>query len=549
MPLPAEKLARLILLGIVSGLTGCASLGLHHQPTPIDLSPVAATQDGGHCVDAQFAACAQAWQALALCSDSGRPEPQQEYNQAVWKLLESASRHGRIHPVSGLRICSGGQWTRVPIRYRGFAWQPHDFQRLHCPPQGHEPLLTRRYHCPGIGCPVVVERARRDCDPIEARFFPERTFFAATPVLEFHQGIASGEPGPAPLFAELTFYNPLQAGVSAVNGQPLATDLSAAVAVTLDQAPRSYFAGFREPGGTASRARLAMLEPYQAGKVPLVLVHGLFSDPQSWADLLNDLRASPGFTDRFQVWVFRYPTGRGFLQSATALRAELQAAVRALDPDHSDPALQRMVLIGHSMGGLIAKLQVTHSDELVWNALANQPLEAIVTDEVTRGFLAENCYFDPSSHVERVIFIASPHAGSTYSSGLIGKTASLLVEPAPEQEAMHEQLLRDNPGVFNPRVERRLPTSIDMLAPDSPLLAVMKKMRLKPNVTLHNIIGVSQPLSLDGPTDGVVSVQSAKHPHCASTLAFHSPHAKVHRDLRTTAEVIRILNLHLQCLR
>ena len=59
---------------------------------------------------------------------------------------------------------------------------------------------------------------------------------------------------------------------------------------------------------------------------PVVLIHGLYSDPQSWADMINDLRASSQFSQRFQVWTFRYPTGQGFLQSAAKLRAELQAA-------------------------------------------------------------------------------------------------------------------------------------------------------------------------------------------------------------------------------
>src|SRR6185369_12819958 len=113
---------------------------------------------------------------------------------------------------------------------------------------------------------------------------------------------------------------------------PLAFDLTAPLAKTLEVAPRPYLAGFIEPGGAVAAARLSFLEPYQPRKVPLVLIHGLFSDPQGWADLINDLRAAPGFADRFQIWVFRYPTGQGFLQSAAVLRKELQAVVATLDP-------------------------------------------------------------------------------------------------------------------------------------------------------------------------------------------------------------------------
>ncbi len=274
----------------------------------------------------------------------------------------------------------------------------------------------------------------------------------------------------------------------------------------------------------------------------MVLIHGLFSDPQSGADMINDLRAVPGFLDRHQLWVFRYPTGQGFLQSATILQAELRAVVAALDPEQSDPALRNMVLIGHSMGGLVAKLQITHSEDLIWNKLANRPLETIVTTEEARAFLAENCYFDPSPHVDRVIFIASPHAGSLSSSGLIGRGAAMLVEPSPAQAAMHEQMIRDNPQTFNPLIEARMPTSIDVLSPQSPLLDVMRKMKLKAGIKVHSIIGCSHPLSLDGPSDGVVSVRSASHPGCKSVLAFNATHAHVHRAQQTSEEVVRILN-------
>jgi hypothetical protein len=200
-----------------------------------------------------------------------------------------------------------------------------------------------------------------------------------------------------------------------------------------------------------------------------------------------------------------------------------------------------MVLVGHSMGGLIAKLQVTYSDELIWNRVANRPLDQIITTESTRSLLAETCYFDPLPCVSRVIFIASPHGGSLRSSGLIGRGAALLVEPAPEQASFHQQLLRDNPQTFNPLLQRRFPTSIDMLTPGSPLLDAMRQMRLRPGVQLHSIIGVSHPVSLDGPSDGVVSVHSASHPGCQSVQTINAPHAKVHRAAEASAEIVRIL--------
>jgi pimeloyl-ACP methyl ester carboxylesterase len=378
----------------------------------------------------------------------------------------------------------------------------------------------------------VGELKLDDCNEIETRFLATKSYFAATAVLRADAGATV-----------LEFHNPHMARTveTGAGPLPLAADYSAPLARSLDEAPRTYFAGFVQPGTTETAARLSLLEPYQPGKIPVVLIHGLFSDPLSWADLVNDLRATPGFAEQYQVWYFRYPTGQGFLQSAATLRRELRECLQALDPDRRDGALRQVVLVGHSMGGLIAKLQVTHSEEHVWSRLANRPLAEIVATEEARALLAEACYFEPSPDVARVIFIASPHSGSLATSGLVGRGASLLVEPAPATAAIHDQLVRDNPGVFNPEFEERLPTSIDMLQPRSPLLSAMQHMPIRPGVRLHNILGVSHPVSLDGPSDGVVSVYSASHPGCQSVHAVGAKHARVHRTVEASAEVLRIL--------
>lgn len=559
MPPPATHAFALILLGFGAGLTGCVSPGVREHcdswqylgddanttagPLP---SPCIAETSGDDGVDSIFGECVQHWRQFSANPAASCRDRHSSYNDAVWRLLVAACREGRLDPHRGLTVCCGGSTYTVPIDFCGFAWKPNDFQRLLLPPQGREPLLQRRYECPGVGLPLVVERARRDCDPLEARFFPEQSFFAATAVLEFAEPPADGDPAAFPI-ARLTFYNPLSVRCTQSNAQPLAIDFSAPLAATLEVAPRTYFAGFIDPGSAGTQPRLSMLEPYQPGKIPLVMIHGLFSDPESWADMINDLRATPGFAERYQIWVFRYPTGRGFLQSAAALRHQLRALLAALDCEQTDPALKQIVLVGHSMGGLIAKLQVTYSDNLIWNELANRPLATIATTEQTRRFLALNCYFQPSPNVARVIFIATPFEGSSRSSGLVGRGASLCVEASPEQEAIHDQLVRDNLDTFNPQFERRLPTSIDMLEPDSPLLGAMRNMRINPCVALNSIIGDCMPCSLDGPSDGVVSVRSASHPCCQSVLMFKAFHPKVHRELRASEEVLRILNVPSQC--
>jgi len=505
-----------------------------YLPHATGLGPV---EDAGF-VDSHFAATRLSWEvANALPEELQRGAAAwDQYNQCLAALLHAANSSGRLNPTQGLLIREGDKLVTIPVIHRGFAWSAEDFQRLYPPPTSREPLLHRWYCCAGIGVPLVVERWRIDDCPVEARFYPEKSSFAATALLRFD---AAGA-------AVLEFHNPLNSQrLNAANDPaPLAADFTAPLAWAIDQTPRTYLTGFLHPGRPETSARLMFLEPYQACKIPVVIIHGLYSDPQSCADLINDLHSTPGFVQKFQIWAYRYPTGEGILRSAATLRDELNAAVAELDPDGTDPAIRRMVLIGHSMGGLIAKLQVTHAQEQLWARVANRPLEEIVASDKTRAELARLCFFDPSPNVARVIFIATPHCGALPSSELLGKGASHLVEPPADELAMHQQLMADNPGTFDPRIERRFPTSVDMLAPDSPLLEVMHHMPIGAGVQLHNIIGVSHPVSCDGPSDGIVSIYSALHPGCQSLLAVGARHAEVQRSLETSAEVLRILDEH-----
>ena len=154
-------------------------------------------------------------------------------------------------------------------------------------------------------------------------------------------------------------------------------------------------------------------------------------------------------------------------------------------------ALRRAVLIGHSMGGLVSKLTVSHSGEDVWNSIANLPLENVATDEMTRANLAERLFFDPHPLVQRAVFVATPHRGSALAGRAVGKIAGALVS---ESEPAYEQIMRDNVSGFKESVSRRMPTSIDFLNPDQPFLDTIGRLRVSRCVTLHSIIGDGVPL-------------------------------------------------------
>ena len=308
---------------------------------------------------------------------------------------------------------------------------------------------------------------------------------------------------------------------------------------------RDFLSAFLQPGRSVHKTKLIMVKPYQPGKIPLIFVHGLLSDPLTWIDMANEIQAHPDLTDRYQLWAFKYPTGEPFLRSAATLRAELQAALDTFDPKRQDPALAHMVLVGHSMGGLISKLQVTYSSDTIWNSIANRPLDTIVASNRQREELRRLFFFGPQPCVERVVFIGTPHKGSSWANRLIGRLGSSLVEQGQQRQTDHEQLVHNNPNTFSREVSRGIPTSVDLLEPDNPILVSIQRLCVNPATRLHSIIGTGKPMWRDGAADGVVPVTSAKHKAVETERFVPAEHTDLARHPATTNELLSILARHL----
>jgi len=89
-----------------------------------------------------------------------------------------------------------------------------------------------------------------------------------------------------------------------------------------------------------------MIEPYQRGKIPVVFIHGLLSDPITWLDAVNDLRAGPDILPTVSVLALSLSDGRrGVGVGGEAARATARGAseLRSWRARRGDG---RMVLVG-----------------------------------------------------------------------------------------------------------------------------------------------------------------------------------------------------------
>jgi hypothetical protein len=203
-----------------------------------------------------------------------------------------------------------------------------------------------------------------------------------------------------------------------------------------------------------------------------------------------------------------------------------------------------MVLIGHSMGGLVSKLQVTHSGDMLWQAAATRPFNTIATDQATRNDLAAAFFFSPSPDIKRVIYIATPHRGSSDASRCVGRISSALVQERPEWVVRHEQLVRDNPGAFRKELERRVPTSVDLLEPNSQILQATDRLPYGGCVALNTILGDDRWTPWQGSSDGVVPVTSSRLGGGQTELVVDDRHSHVQRNAESVREVTCILTQH-----
>jgi hypothetical protein len=229
------------------------------------------------------------------------------------------------------------------------------------------------------------------------------------------------------------------------------------------------------------------------------------------------------------------------------LREALAGALVLLDPEGKDAALRRMVLIGHSQGGLLAKAMVVDSGLDFWRNVSSKSLEEIRVDEPTRALLRQAFIFRPQPFVQRVIFIATPQHGSYVAGSWIAHQFSRLVRAPFEVTKVMTDVLTGNRDAI--AVERardlRIPSSVDNMTPGNPWVKVMAAKPIAPGVHAHSIIAIKDGVISASASDGVVAYASAHIDGVESELVVPSGHS-CQANPHTIAEVRRILLEHLR---
>jgi pimeloyl-ACP methyl ester carboxylesterase len=409
--------------------------------------------------------------------------------------------------------------------------------------------LANRYRQPGIGAPLAASLGEPvpGAAPKGAGHLPPRLRVPVTAFLRIEQArdqIASGR-----VRGRLELYSEDDRAELRVDGRrvPREVEKSSSLAYQLEGAPvwDFGFAGFRLgdylPAG--QDVRLFFLHPYRPGRIPLVLVHGTFSSPATWAEMLNELENDAEVSRRYQIWLFLYNTGNPIAYSGGLLVQSLRDVVAELDPGGRDPALRRMVVAGHSQGGLLAKLTAVSSGDRFWRNVARKPLDAMSFQPETRELLRRSLFYEPLPFVRRLIFLSTPHRGSDLSSYRVASLVARLVKMPLRLSRLAVDLATQDPDALAVRQLGRLPTSLDNMRPGNPFVVALSELPIDPAVPAHSIIAVRGDGPLDEEGDGVVRYRSAHLDGVESEIVVRSGHS-VQVTPAAIQEVRRILLEH-----
>lgn len=329
---------------------------------------------------------------------------------------------------------------------------------------------------------------------------------AATAVVDFEGGGTGLGVGLGAGLAVLTIFDPAAATTTEMWGRrvALSSDYTSPLALitALSRVDLAGRQAMLTPAALEGNTRVYRLEPYDDEKIPVVFVHGLRSSPLTWRDVLNDLRADPEIRARYQFWTFLYPSGLPIPRSAYHLRTQLRAIKDRYDPEGDAPWRGKMVVIGHSMGGVISRANLLDVGARLYESAHRASIEEMDLPDHMREHLREVFYYEPEPDVSRAVFVAAPFRGSDMAESWFASIGRGLTALSAEFREVDRYYRRNNRDKLDPWFARRgrgALTGVGTLALDSPFVKAFEASPMRSGVKYHVIVGDE-----DGDGDGVV---------------------------------------------
>lgn len=458
------------------------------------------------------------------------------YNFGMWQAFATGDTEGLVLEAGERKLPVGSIY--ISLDTSEFPWKLEEFEKFLPADQYAVRGVSVRNRTSGVGLPLIAVRKNVDK---QVGGLPE----AVTAILRIQGGVAALSAGKARAVLEL--YSTLDTSTVNMNDGiaiPLESDLTTPLAYALEGSELFDFGLMsflgREPNKIPDG--LYMTEPYRPEKIPVVFVHGTASNPVWWVKMFNTLRFDPLIREKYQFWYFVYTSNKEVSLSAAKLRDALRDKVATLDPQEKDPALQQMVVVGHSQGGLLTKFTVVDTGEILVRALTGKNFDALDMPEESKDRLRRLLILKPLSFVKKVIFLSTPHRGSFQSKEWIRNLLRWLVTLPTTivHNSMEYYVYMTDDIKKMMGGKKTLFTSADSMSPDNPVIKALAEIPLAPGVQGHSIIAVDTDGDPKLGNDGVVEYSSAHLDSMESEFIVKSDHSSQLNPLAID-EVRRIL--------
>src|SRR5436189_6031033 len=460
----------------------------------------------------------------------GDAEARRAYNFAVARVF-SGVRDAKLDPwTQPMRVGANGEFALTWKRDPRPEWNLALYDLIPADELNFKGTYVKDHvRKDGIGAPLVAKR-ELTAQQASAFFTPPYIYYSVTATAQFE---ASN--------CVISINDPLAAESVRVDGHsyPLAADFTASYAMLLarEKPQKLGLARLLRPQEYAATARVARLEPYNPNKTVLLVIHGLMDTPATWVPMLNDLRGDKDMRRNYQFWFYSYPSGYPYPYSAAILRQELDAIEKKF------PLRKPMVVIGHSMGGSITHTLLTDAGTTLWLEAFGHPPAQTPMDPKSKHLLEEVLIFEHRRDIGRVVFMSTPHRGSDLASNWIGPIGSMSVKTPSKLLNLGRttrELLTADPAALK---LKRLPNSVDTLAPNNRFVMAINKIPTAPRIPFHTIIGDRGKGDSPNSSDGVVAYWSSHFDGAASECIVPSNHSSPLNPQAIT-EVHRILQLN-----
>jgi pimeloyl-ACP methyl ester carboxylesterase len=473
------------------------------------------------------------------------------YNRSVSRLVEIRGKHENPWPDTLLKSIADRSYE-VTVERRGAAlWDPTTFDQLRSASQVDVKGLRNEYAKRGLGAPLVGFVKNVQEHPVFGAYNPPGGLaYPVSAVVTF--GPRDQQDGKPHRKVNVFFYDPLVVEYVTIEGHevPLEADYSTPLGVLLAnlEVRGGGLAGLFKSDKYADYASIYMLEPLRHDKIPVIMVHGLMSSPETWVQMFNDLKGNAEIRKKYQFWFFKYPTGLPINYSSSILRKQVLDIWSKYDPKNKNPHFNKTVLIGHSMGGMLSHTMMQDSKNIYWDSIFAEPIESLEISDDDKEFLREVFFFEHLPFVKRVIFIATPHRGSDLADKWFTKIGSGMINLPGTVTSVGGDIFKLGQKGFVVDISeysKEVPNSLDHLSPSSNFVRTMNKVPIESGIPYHSIIGVRNSKTGPGSSDGVVPYESSHLDIAVSEKLVPSGHG-AHRHPLAIAEVKRILLLHLE---